>query len=290
MKNRASLTAEYMALFRALESSRPAGTRLFQDPYAPFFIHAWRRLLYEAARLRPCRDAVEWIFDHQSPGARAAGIARTKWIDDEVTGALRSCSQLVLLGAGFDTRAWRLPAAGEVRTYELDHPGTSIVKQAVLRAHVHALDRQVEFVTVDFNSETLTDALKRSGFDRALPACFIWEGVTNYLSAEAVDRTLRQVGQSAAGSLLLFTYVHRGVLDRPESFFGAQKLLSRLRSYGEPWTFGFHPRELDEYLAARNLRLLQDLGVAEVWANQGRRPAEMHGYEFYRVASARIPA
>jgi len=107
MKDRASLTAEYMALFRAIESARPRVRGCFA-------IHS-----------RPCsstaggsgstglpgvtQDAAWWsgFWIGGSPGARAAGIARTKWIDDEAARALETSTQLVLLGAGFDTRAYR---------------------------------------------------------------------------------------------------------------------------------------------------------------------------------------
>jgi O-methyltransferase involved in polyketide biosynthesis len=116
----------------------------------------------------------------------------------------------------------------------------------------------------------------------------VWEGVANYLSPDAVDGGLRQISKAAAGSTLLFTYIERSVLDQPERFLGAQKLLSRLRSYGEPWTFGLYPEEIDQYLAARGLRLTEDLSVADLWQHAGRPAAEVRGYEFYRVASASV--
>jgi methyltransferase (TIGR00027 family) len=285
---RASLTAEYMALFRALESSRPAGSRLFYDPFAPLFLRGWRKWISKIVRFDRGRQLVERLLDRESPGARAAGIARTKWIDDEVTRSLETSKQLVLLGAGFDTRAYRLPAAERVNTFELDQPETSLAKQAALRTKIGSLPEQVHFVTVDFNKQSLSDALRNAGFDQTQPTCFLWEGVTNYLSAEAVDEVLRQISRSAPGSILLFTYIDRRVLEQPEQFFGAPKLLSRLRSYGEPWTFGLYPEEVEQYLAAKALRLMQDLSVAEVWQRAGRPAAEMRGYQFYRLASASV--
>src|ERR1700730_15343228 len=121
MRNRASLTAEFMALFRALESSRPERSRLFRDPLAAIFLHQWRKWLYGIAQLDTGRRFVEQLLDRNAPGARAAGIARTKWIDDEVTRSLERATQLVLLGAGFDTRPYRLPSSQPVTTFELDY-------------------------------------------------------------------------------------------------------------------------------------------------------------------------
>ncbi len=287
MENRASLTAEYMALFRALESSLPASSRLFNDPFAAGFLGARRKWLYRIARGGLGRRVVERVLDSAAPGARAAGIARTKWIDDEVTAALAHTRQLVLLGAGFDTRAFRLPAAARATTFEMDHPETSRAKQAALKKNGPLPDR-VRFVTLDLNRQSAAEVLTQTGFDKTQPACFVWEGVTNYLTAEAIDTVLHQIGQAAPGSILLFTYIDRGVLENPERFFGAGKLMARLESYGEPWTFGFCPEELSGYLAARGFQLLDNLSVAEVWRRAGRSAAGTRGYEFYWLASARI--
>lgn len=286
MTNRASLTAEYMALFRALESSRPANSRLFNDPFAPIFLGERRKWLYRIAQLRLGRGLVERLLDQAAPGARAAGIARTKWIDEEVTAALKAATQLVLLGAGFDTRAFRLPAAARATTFELDHPETSIVKQAALLKATGSLPDRVRFVTIDFNKQSVAEVLAQAGFDKMQPACFVWEGVTNYLTADAVDGVFDQIRQSALKSIVLFTYIDRRVLDNPEQFFGAVKVMARLDSYGEPWTFGFRPEELGDYLAARGFQLMTNLSVADVWQGAGRSRSGTRGYEFYWLASA----
>lgn len=288
MKNRSSLTAEYMSLFRALESSRPTASRLFNDPFAHLFLHQWRKAAYSIAKFELGRSLVEKLLDRSAPGARAAGIARTKWIDDEVEKALATTSQLVLLGAGFDTRAYRLSAGQRSIVFELDHPETSRAKRAVLQRELRSLPNQVRFVEIDFNQQSITEALAQDDFDFAQPACFIWEGVTNYLSADAVDGGLRQIAQAAVGSFLLFTYIHPDVLNQPQRFFGGEQLTARLQRYGEPWTFGLHPEEIQSYLSARGLQLIKDAGVAEIWQNVGRSVLNTRGYEFYRLASARV--
>lgn len=277
-----------MALFRALESSRPADSRLFVDPHAAFFLRGWRRWLYGIARFHAGLRLAEVLLDRAAPGARAAGIARTKWIDDEATAALETATQLVLLGAGFDTRAYRLTAATRATTFELDHPETSFAKQAILRKVRRSLPEPVRYTGIDFNSQSVTEVLLEAGFDNRRPTCFIWEGVTNYLTAEAVDSVLRQIRQTARDNILIFTYIDCTVLDHPERFFGAAKLMARLQSYGEPWTFGLHPDELKPFLAARGFELVNDSCVAEVWKRARRSSSGTRGYEFYRLASARV--
>jgi len=277
-----------MALFRALESLRPPGSRLFLDSDAALFLSGWRKWLYRMACLPAGRRLAEAILDRAAPGARAAGIARTKWIDDEATDALRAATQLVLLGAGFDMRASRLPSAARAGAFELDLPETSRAKQAILERARPAMPGRVRYAGIDFSRQSIAEVLRDAGFDASQPACLIWEGVTNYLTSEAVDGAFGRIREAATGSTLLFTYIDRAVLDHPERCFGAAKLAARLRSYGEPWTFGFHPGDLRAYLAARGFELLKDLSVAEVWQRAGRSGGRTRGYEFYRLASARV--
>ena len=157
-----------------------------------------------------------------------------------------------------------------------------------LQKAIGSIPTQVRFIGIDFNQQSIIDILSQAGFDNTRPACFVWEGVTNYLTPDGVDGVLREIGQAAVGSILVFTYVHRGVLERPELFFGAEQLMSRLHSYGEPWTFGLYPENLAGFLAARGLRPMTDLSVEEVWQHTGRAAADTRGYEFYRLAAARV--
>ncbi len=278
-----------MALFRLLESSYPSRSRLFLDPDATLFLTEGRKWLARVAGLPAGRRLAECLLDRAAPGARVAGIARTKWIDDEATAALKAAPQLVLLGAGFDMRAVRLPQAAQALTFELDHPQTSSAKQAALKSVQPRLPERVRYIGVDFNRQSIREVLLSAGFDTSRSACWIWEGVTNYLTGEAVDGALRQIAEtSAGGSILLFTYVERAVLDDPSRYDGAAKLTARLKSYGEPWTFGLDPRDVRSFLAARRFELLKDVNVAEIWQHSGRSCLGARGYEFYRVASARV--
>jgi methyltransferase (TIGR00027 family) len=280
-----------MALFRALESLRSRDSRLFLDPHAALFLTGVRLWLYRMARLPLSRQVAEWLIDRESPGARAAGIVRTKWIDDEAAAALEAATQLVLLGAGFDMRGLRLVPARHVTVFELDHPQTSLSKQAILRSAQRRPPECIRRVSIDFNHQSITEVLLQAGFDASQPACWIWEGVTNYLAPESVDSTLRQISETAVeGSTLLFTYVERAVVNHPERYFGGPKLFARLQACGEPWIFGLDPAEVKSYLAERGFELLKDVDVAEVWPRTGRTGSGTHGYEFYRLASARVKA
>ena len=230
------------------------------------------------------------ILDWRWPGARTSGIARTRFIDDLCQEALRDgFEQVVILGAGFDARAYRLPGIEKIRVFEVDHPDTSTEKQRSLRQMLHVIPPHIAFVAVDLQEHHLDGALRAAGFDPTRRALFIWEGVTNYLSAGAVDATFRFMRTTAPGSRILFTYIHRDVLDNPASFAGTRLLVRTLRNVGESWTFGFDPAELPAYLQQRGLLLRSDVGSIEYRACYlGQEGHHLYGYAFYRIAEAEV--
>ena len=131
-----------------------------------------------------------------------------------------------------------------------------------------------------------------SGYRPDLRTFFICEGVTHYLPADTVDAVFRFVGRSAARSQLVFTYIHRGMLDGSTRFVGADNTLATVRRAGEPYTFGFEPAELPPYLAARNLVLVEDVG-AEAYRARYLTPRGRGGEplsEYQRAALAKVGA
>ena len=216
-------------------------------------------------------------------------MARTRFIDELVRRALATgIDQVVLLGAGYDARAYRLIDGGPV-VFEVDHPDTLARKRVVVAATLGALPLHVRYVLTDFNAGQLPAAMRAAGFDPERRALVVWEGVTNYLTAAAVDETLRWCGQAAPGSRVVFTYVHQAVLDDPGAFAGTRRLFATLDAAGERWTFGLDPAQVAPYLAARGLTLDEDVGAAEYPRRcVGRAAHAMRGYEFYRIARAHV--
>jgi methyltransferase (TIGR00027 family) len=287
----ASRTAQYMALFRAIESARPPASRLFEDPLASAFLRPGLRSVALAARIPPARAFVTRFIDRRWPGPRASAVVRTRLIDDALGEALAGgASQVVLLGAGFDTRAVRIAGIERTRVFELDRPATLAVKRRGLTRALGSLPAHMALVPIDFNRQALGDVLVAGGFDPAAQAFFVWEGVTNYLDEDAVDATFRDlVGLARPGSAVTFTYIHRAVLEDPDRFPGAAATLAAVRNAGEPFRFGFEPAQLPGYLAERGLSLDRDVATADA-AEDYLRPLgrEETVFGFYRVALARI--
>ena len=280
----ASRTAQYMAFFRVLETARASEFRLFEDRFAKSFLSPRLKFISELCKF-PIINHLVWAYvDYRWPGVLTSAIARTRFIDDEVKLELKSgARQVIILGAGYDTRPYRLDDLGKVMVFEVDHPSTSITKQNIMRSN------HVRFVPVDFNSETLESKMNAAGYDPNLRSVFIWEGVTNYLSESAVDATLRYCSQAAPGSVVIFTYIDERVLSAPEKFYGTKSVLKALKKAGEEWTFGIDPSCTSDFLSQRGLALTKDLGAAEYRQIYfGRSANRMRGYEFYRIAVARI--
>lgn len=290
-QSQASETAEYMAFFRALESARPRRKRLFADPFAIQFLRPSLRRAVWLSRVPLLAALVRWYADWRLPGARTSGIARTRFIDGAVEQALReNVRQIAILGAGFDCRAHRLACIGGTPVFEVDHPATLEVKRKRLRQVVGGLPSNVRHVPIDFNRESLPQVLREARLDTRPPTLFLWEGVTNYLAADAVDSVLRYIA-SFPGSRLIFTYVHRGALDGSAFFEDAAALLRNVAAVGEPWTFGLDPTELSDYLRERGLQFIRDAGARE-YREECMGPAgrRMRGYDFYHVAIAGVRA
>lgn len=289
-QGQASRTAEQNALFRALESALPERRRLFEDPFARRFL-TWPLSVVGRLAVAPgLREFVTWFIDYRWPGVRSSVVARTRLVDDAISVALgERPEQLVLLGAGFDSRAYRLLGLGGMTVFEVDHPDTQATKRKVLEQALAEPPRHVRFVGLDFNQSDLASVMAAAGYRESARTFILWEGVTNYLTEGAVDTTLRWCSRAAPGSLLLFTYVHRDVLTRPDAFAGTRNLFASLERAGERLTFGIEPSELPKFLAERGLSLESDLGAAEYRERYfGRKARKMRGHEFYRVAVARV--
>jgi methyltransferase (TIGR00027 family) len=289
-QGRASRTAEHNALFRALESSLPEGHRLFQDPLAAAFLSGPLSVVERLARLPGIRSWVPWFIDRRWPGVRTSVVARTRLIDDAIVKSLgEGFEQLVLLGAGFDSRPYRLRGLERLAVYEVDHPDTQAAKRRALERELGALPAHVRFVASDFTQGDLAAKMAAAGYTEAARTFVLWEGVSNYLTEPAFDATLRWCARACPGSTLLFTYVHRDVLVRPEAFVGTARLFDTLEKVGERFSFGIDPSRLPELLAERGLALESDLGAAQYRERYyGERARRMRGHEFYRVALARV--
>jgi methyltransferase (TIGR00027 family) len=268
-----SRTAAWVAAARHLGRLLPPDIRLADDPFgAGFTSPKLARLIEQAieesspsplpAALRSIRHPLTRV-----PGLRSWILymqVRTRVIDDALRAFVeRGGRQLVILGAGYDCRALRMPELDDVVVFEIDHPATQGHKRSVLETA--GAESPSIYVTWDFEErpvEDLPDALAESGHDAAQPTFTIWEGVTMYLSEPAIDASLRAIAEwSAPGSVLAMTYFARSRLARPS--LATRAIRAVVATVGEPWRWGWAPEELPGYLGERGLQLAEDISLAD---------------------------
>jgi methyltransferase (TIGR00027 family) len=236
-------TARGVALVRAIEMTRPEGARVSSDPYAHRFVNP---LSVQGMRL------VGALGINRLTGIEGLmnfALAREQYIEDLMARELRAgIEQIVVLGAGFDTRAYRLPEAAAVPVFEVDHPVTQAAKREALRGVVDPLPADVHFVGVDFDHDDLGQRLRAARYRETARTLFVWQGVIVYLTREGADRTLAFIANhSAPGSLVVFDSMDSSAL----ASAGATGLKLFTTAMGENVTFGIARDEIVPYLESR---------------------------------------
>ncbi len=252
-EGRPSATALFVACARGAAGIDPIARRLVPRPFA---------LLARAPihRVSPLAPLV------------ALMLVRTRAIDEVVqTDARRGTVQVVILGAGLCARAWRLGELGDSIVYEVDHPATQAYKRSRLGELVPTA-REVRFVAVDFERDDLRNALEKAGHSQAAPTTWIWEGVTPYLTPEAIAGTLTTVqALSSPGSTIALTYY-------PPSDWREHPMVRAVslgaRFLGEPFVGLMHTDEMHALLEqsgfgvdddATNSELARRMGLVSAW-------------------------
>jgi methyltransferase (TIGR00027 family) len=250
-----SWTALAAARHRAAHQLMEYG-RIFADPLAV-------RILGEDADTI-VREAEE------NPAARRMRIfiaVRSRFAEDALAAAVeRGVRQLVILGAGLDTYAWRGAMRQRVRIFEVDHPATQAWKRRRLAEAAIALPACLTFAPIDFERETLSAGLDDAGFDPAQPTFCMWLGVVPYLTEEAVWSTLRFIASLPNGAHVVFDYSDPPDSLTPEMRAMHDKRAARVAELGEPWVGYFESDQLGAGLKGLGFSSIEDLGPPQIAA------------------------
>lgn len=266
----ASRTALATSLMRALHSrcdpapllSDTWGDRLVPESVKSAFRHlALERMNAAKSDFLPKGESFDSAL--RSNAAYADVIIRTRYAEDALRDAVtRGINQYVIVGAGFDSFAYRLPAWAEgLMIYEVDHPATQRLKRDRLTACGVSVPSTVQFIEADLSVESLGTALSRSSYRTDRAVFFSWLGVTMYLTREANLNTLRAIAAcTSAASELVFTYLDEAALGPGHAADEAfHRLKAEVSAAGETFLSGFDPHTLHDLLSATGLLLLEDL-------------------------------
>jgi methyltransferase (TIGR00027 family) len=287
----AESTAEGAAALRAA-GNRERDQAVRNPDFLARLLIAPRPSLTTFAKLPGSGRLVRAVAERRTPGSYYFEIARTRCMDEIVRAEVAAgVGQLVLLGAGYDSRAYRMRELDDVRTFEVDHPVTSGLKRKRLEAIFGEVPRHVAYVEVDFTRDDLGERLAAAGYADSEPSLFLLSGVAPYLPEEAVRETLGWVARQAPGSSIVFDYLWSEALEDPASFYGLRQLLRRVAEIGEELRSGIPRGRTREYLAELGLELESDLGPDEAERYLTRSDGRVLGrpYGFGGIAHARVP-
>ncbi len=263
-------TARGVALVRAVEMARPAGTRISSDPYARSFVSPFNvfglRLMQATGLSRLIGIEPMLTF----------AIVREQYVEDIIVAEARAgLGQVVILGAGFDTRAYRIAELAAVPVYEVDHPVTQAQKRKAL-AGVVAPPANVTFVGVDFETDDLGEQLRAAGYREDTRTLFVWQGVSMYLTQAGIDRTLAFIAQhSVPGSAVVLDYFDARAMQGGE----ARVIRFFTSVMGEHVRYAIDQSQIAAFLEARGFTNVRNADGAQMAApyltgpNAGRRMA-----------------
>jgi methyltransferase (TIGR00027 family) len=247
----------------AVEQNEPPGRRLVDDDLAELFLPAPLRWLVGATRWAPARRLMIRGSEFTGPGLWANLACRKRFIDDKLNEVLDDIDAVVILGAGLDTRAYRLTRRVRIPVFEADLPVNIARKANTVRRVLGAPPLSVRLVALDFERDDLLTSLAEHGYRTDYRAFFICEGVTQYLTEDGVRRTLEGLRAAAPGSRLVFTYVRRDFIEGGNRY-GTRTLYRNVRQRHQLWQFGLEPDEVAGFIAEYGWRLVEQAGPDDI--------------------------
>jgi methyltransferase (TIGR00027 family) len=260
-------TAFVVAEYRAEENR--AATPLFEDPVVGLFLS------------EDSRKAAERMATYFPPVKEMVKV-RTKYLDDMLERQLHAqVRQVVILGAGLDTRAVRKQAA-DVHYFEIDDPATLKLKQTCYEQQ--GIDVKVTFIPGNYVKDGLIDLLTQHKFDFDLPTYIIWEGNVMYLPLDSVKHTLTELKKHVKRCRVSFDYLAASVILHTTGDPGIRTLVESFANMGAPWLSGV--RDIQSLTRELSLNLLEDFKTAELYQTywQGR-PLSSPIFSFYSICT-----
>ena len=266
VEQKPSETAMFAALRRTIANKEFADGKFGPDYLAEIFLPAHFRFFLKFAKIR---GNTKEKLDGFLPGLTEYMIARTAHFDNLFVGALEDrIPQIVLLGAGYDTRAYRFAELNySTKIFELDIAPTQNMKKKCLKKARVKIPPQVIYGPIDFNRESLGDVLARAGYDHHEKTLFIWEGVSYYLSAEAVDATLDYVHRSSNDeNAIAFDYTISVSDENLDDYYGVREFAQTMQEQhaNETLLFSIEEGRIGSFLEKRGLKLINQMNNNEI--------------------------
>ena len=262
-------TAQGVAKQRLIETLSKSDERIINDPYADRFVIGASIIKLMGHKLNV------WLAQRFAPGFHEHLVSRTRLIDDLIKkSAASGAEQYVLLGAGYDSRAHRLELPSSLRIFEVDQAEVQARKRSKLPKELPNSEN-VTYVTVDFTNQSLTKKLMDAGFDQSKSTVFTLEGVSQYVTKEAVSSTIKGMATltQKASSIFFISYVNELLNKNPEVCFGKgypnaakrAKLITNLAAKaGEPWISFYGAEEIESVLSQNGYSIKENVTMKDL--------------------------
>jgi methyltransferase (TIGR00027 family) len=272
--NKASQTAEIMARHRAAELIFPEDQRVCNDPYAFYFVsEEAKKAFNKPLRSFLTRLWVNWMF----PGVHNAVISRVRYMDECVIKCLKNgLEQMVIIGAGYDTRAYRFKGLAEkVDVFELDHPATQNRKKEKLKEIYGSPPGHVTHIPIHLDKDKLSEKLFEGGYDQSKKTLFIMEGLVMYLPPPYVEKILTFIKTtSGPGSWVTFDYLPPSMIDGTIRAKEGKNMVKGVKKWGEPFRFGLNHKDAKDFLLSQgfcNIDTIHAPELKKVYFNDEKR-------------------
>ena len=292
-------TAQGVAKQRLIESLAKPSKRIIYDPYAENFV-----LGAGIIKLMGHNFSV-WLSKKFVPGFHEHLISRTRFIDDLIKKSIsEQVEQYVILGAGYDSRAHNLKLPSGLKIFEVDQPEVQEIKISKLPDEIPNAEN-ITYVSVDFNHQSLKNQLLNSGFDKSKSTIYTLEGVSQYITREALNSTLSELALLTPNSNATFfiSYVNRLLREDPKACFGigyskperaAKFITNGAAKVGEPWISLYSSKEIEDLLSQNSFTLIENKTLADLnskyFTPVGRTIPENHIFkiEHFVVAKSKV--
>lgn len=261
-KDTAIKSAESVAALRAAAANEACEELRCADYLAKNFLGTKYKLI---TSIRP-QSLLKKVVNSIAPGSYGFAIIRTRHFDNALLREINEgIEQLVLLGAGYDTRGIRYAERLKgTEVYEVDFPGTQQYKRKRLARVVTDVPSNIHYLPLDFNEEPFEAALQKAGFSTGKKTLFLWEGVSYYLPEAVVRGVLNFVSRCAEGSSIVLDYATKAFVNGDHSTHGGKQVAEWLKKINEPFLFGLNANEVTGFISSCGLSVISDLGPEEL--------------------------
>lgn len=286
-------TGEGTAFLKAVSMLYPKEKRLVEDPYAEKLLSPLMKFFILLMRSPKRFASLMNTREKATPGVVSWLLCRFRYIDDVLKKSIADdeIKAVVNLGSGMECRAYYIPGVQRMGYFEVDHPEVIKKKKVKIKKILGELPDHVRYVPVDFETQSLADELKKAGYHLNLKTLFIWEGVSQYISKDANDNTMRYVAQAAPGSTIAFTYILKSFIDGKNIHDGIKTMYKNMRKTNNPlWIFGLDPAVIGDYLSHYSLSLIEDIGSDEMVERylKSTDPGLTKPFEIERIILAKV--